>query len=77
MSDYTPTTEEVRGYIARVQGTGGSLAHAQAEAIGLWFDRWLAQVKAEVWDECGQDIHGDHYPDTETYLRNPYREETK
>lgn len=66
---YTPTTDEVRaqwGY-----------NYPDYDNTPEEFDRWLAQVKAEVWDECGQDIHGDHYPDTETYLRNPYREETE
>lgn len=44
MSDYIPTTEEVRS--AALSDDWGS---------GLWaaeFDRWLAKVKREVWDEA-------------------------
>ena len=47
-SPYTPRTEEVREYLTRVQGTGSSLAQAQAEAIGLWFDRWLIAERKRV-----------------------------
>ena len=39
MSDYTPTTEEVRNQWA-------CEPDEYAE-----FDRWLASVKAEAWDE--------------------------
>lgn len=79
MSEHTPTTENIRQTFAYVRA---GLDHDDGYPFVMEFhveafDRWLAQVKAEVWDECGQDIHGDHYPDTETYLRNPYREETK
>lgn len=46
MSEYTPTTKEVRGFY--VKGEGGLFADEE-------FDRWLAeytrQVKAEAWDE--------------------------
>jgi len=40
VSDYTPTTEEVRNSYA-------SWSDAYPE-----FDRWLAEVKAQVWDEA-------------------------
>ena len=47
MSDYTPTTEEIRaGY------STATYDDAKAEAE---FDRWLAEVKAEAWQE-GWDI---------------------
>ncbi len=62
MTDYTPTTEEVwRAYINWEYG-----------GPGAEFDRWLAEVKAEVWQE-GFDRGvlffnaGDE--------RNPYRQE--
>ena len=45
MSDYTPTTEDIRAgweYATAVIGDEGT---AQ-------FDRWLAEVKAQVWDEA-------------------------
>ena len=51
MSDYIPTTEEVREL---VQG-------ASAEE----FDRWLAEVKAQAWQD------GWHAKDTDV---NPYRQ---
>lgn len=48
MSELTPTTEEVREYLTRVQGTGSSLAQAQAEAIGLWFDKYVIAERQRV-----------------------------
>jgi hypothetical protein len=36
VSDYTPTTEEVRSY---------------SNYIPEEFDRWLAEVKAKAWEE--------------------------
>jgi len=53
MSDYTPTTEEVRAFVG--------LAHKE-------FDRWLAEVKAQVYDEALQDAEVSPMP------RNPYRQ---
>ena len=41
MSDYTPTTEEVIGLRSLLTENG------MAEE----FDRWLAEVKAEAWEE--------------------------
>lgn len=51
MTDHTPTVAEMREYITRLQGTGGSLSRALSESVGEWFDRGIAQVKAEAWDE--------------------------
>jgi hypothetical protein len=79
MSEYTPTTAQVRGEYAEDIVPIGV---AEAE-----FDRWLAKVKAEAWDEARsappqylgpdnghswdcmgwEDCHCDTYP-------NPYRE---
>lgn len=43
MSDYTPTTEEVRaGY------STATYDDAKAETE---FDRWLAEIKAQAWQE--------------------------
>ena len=68
MSDYTPTTEEVRNrYLSEV------FPEDEAE-----FDRWLSQVKAAVWDEAIEA-----QLETQSAVRgitiqiapNPYREE--
>ena len=69
MSDYTPTTEEVRGaYEGQLIKIGDNAyqlldeAHAKAE-----FDRWLAEVKAEAWQE-GWDTKPPYQK-----INNPYR----
>lgn len=41
---FVPTTDEVRA--AYVDGAG-----FYRDVAGDWFDRWLAQVKADAWDE--------------------------
>lgn len=63
MSDYTPTTEDIRAgweYATAVIGDEGT---AQ-------FDRWLAEVKAQAWEE------GNLAEDIGPSMRasNPYRE---
>ena len=70
MSDYTPTTEEVREtYFI----TGYKTTPEQ-------FDRWLRQVKAEVWDEAvagmSETMKIAYGIDIRNYGPNPYREET-
>lgn len=75
MSDYTPTTEAVRGaYLYEAQRHGDAFkgnAATRAE-----FDRWLAQVKAEAWDECFDSLEYalDGYYAI-TVANNPYRKE--
>jgi hypothetical protein len=60
MSGYTPTTEEVR--------TGYSTATYDDDKAGEEFDRWLAEVKAQAWEE------GYNAKWVETYFYdNPYR----
>lgn len=68
MSDYTPTTEEVRR--AHWLGTAmRSTDHLRENAV---FDRWLAEVKAQVWEE------GYNAKWAETWFEdNPYRGENK
>ena len=70
MSDYTPTTEEVRaayeGQLIKIGDNAYQLldeAHAKAE-----FDRWLAEVKAEAWQE-GWDTKPPYQK-----INNPYRQ---
>ena len=71
---YTPTTEEVRevyrGCLVQTDTNIYSFVdEAQANAE---FDRWLAEVKAEAWEEGFQDGH-----DSAMGVRNtdnPYRQ---
>lgn len=44
MSDYTPTTEQIRAMYVNPRTT-------PVECVAQ-FDRWLAEVKAAAWDEC-------------------------
>lgn len=70
MSEYTPTTEEVRDSYDYQFTLGMNDISQIAE-----FDRWLAQVKAQVWDE-GFDGGVDHCVLKQNVF-NPYREETE
>lgn len=60
MSDYTPTTEEIRESYVLMQKCG---AYPEPEAE---FDRWLADVKAQAWHE-GLEA-------AELGVANPYRQ---
>ena len=54
MSDYTPTTQQVRdGYRFDPEEDyyNPLQAGANTERAGRDFDRWLKQVKAEAWEE--------------------------
>ena len=67
MSEYTPTTEQVRTSYACQRESIYGVEHDFAE-----FDRWLAEVKAQAWDEgyvSSDDYYGEH--------DNPYRGENK
>jgi hypothetical protein len=70
LSDYTPTTEEVRS--AALSDDWGSGIFP--EDFDCWFAEELRKAKAEAWDEAGLDLHGNDYEETEMYLRNPYRQ---
>ena len=64
MSDYTPTTEDIRAgweYATAVIGDEGT---AQ-------FDRWLAEVKAQAWDR-GYEAGLTDFASSMT--TNPYRQ---
>ena len=80
MSGYTPTTEEVRDSYDYQFTLGMSDISRIAE-----FDRWLASVKAEAWEEGFNAGEGEAY-EHEARLQwsmphdctvNPYREETE
>lgn len=72
MSEYTPTTDEVRASYSwdRVYGSD------DRDESRIEFDRWLAQVKAEVWDE-GFLLATRNNPNKPHPMLsyNPYREE--
>ena len=69
MNDYTPTTEEVSGaYNFWLQ----QCSDETVEEITEKFDRWLAEIKAQAWEEGFQDGH-----DSAMGVRNtdnPYRQ---
>ena len=70
MSDYTPTTEEVRADYCLLADV--------SRPRQLQFDRWLAEVKAQAWEE-GYDagLQRDQLSKSEfpygTVNTNPYR----
>ena len=70
---YTPTTEKVRGaYEGQLIKVGNNAyqlldeAHAKAE-----FDRWLAEVKAQAWEEGYVSGSFDEHEGS-PYTNNPY-----
>lgn len=66
MSEYTPSTETIRSDYAHVTSFGLDLTNLRYEE----FDRWLAEVKAQAWDEG--------YSEDSGFLgNNPYRGENK
>ena len=70
MSDYTPTTGQVRhGYSISDGGLNDTWLREDAEGR---FDRWLAEVKAQTWEE------GYNAKWAETWFEdNPYRGKNK
>ena len=50
MDDYTPTTEEVR-MAYNHWGKYPEFAPDDFDVTGAEFDRWLASVRADAWDE--------------------------
>ena len=72
--DYTPTTEEVRrGYVSLSKLNLQDPYHA---IVSEWFDRWLAEVKAQIWDEAYTEGYRHGTCDVEP-SDNPYRGENK
>lgn len=75
MTDYTPTTEEVR------QQWGWNYPDYDNEDVA--FDRWLAEVKAEAWSEgfdAGERDVFEHDRtgwDDSPCIPNPYKGENK
>lgn len=53
MTDYTPTTEQVRGQYTREQPPPiATMGEKRAE-----FDRWLDEIRAEAWDAAVDDAY--------------------
>jgi hypothetical protein len=76
MSEYTPTTAEVsRRYMLGAWEESGDTSGDDVAQ----FDRWLASMKADAWEECAQEahdlgwLHEDALEDVQR--RNPYRGE--
>ena len=74
MTDYTPTTEEVR------KGYAGALYLSDVPRDrSEEFDRWLTEVKREVWDEAVNQVIATVRCDSEDitwFNKNPYRQES-
>ncbi len=67
MTDYTPTTEEV--YRAHWRGTPMRSEDGLREHVAL--DRWLAEVKADAWEEGYEQSIADNYAGLPN-AHNPY-----
>ena len=65
MSDYTPTTEEVAKSYVWFRDQAFTDDKLRAE-----FDCWLAEVKAQVWEEGYRDCCAGR-----GIIANPYRQE--
>lgn len=69
MSDYTPTTDDVR--------ESATCGHDYSWLTDEQFDRWLASVKADAWDEGYREGISEAHPWVPTDPpsgRNPHRE---
>lgn len=78
MSDYTPTTEEVRELVVAGHENQyrDELGQLTGISYGIEFDRWLADMKAQAWAD-GYTA-GTHDWRTESLTTpNPYRGENK
>jgi hypothetical protein len=71
--EYTPTTEEVRNWATYVPN--GTIGMHISERDAAAFDRWLAEVKAEAWDQGG--VAGYDAGRGLPSAVNPYREEAE
>jgi hypothetical protein len=65
MSDYTPTTDKIREAWIEYK------CMTECDECPKEFDRWVAEVKAEAWNE-GVAAHRRY-----DYPENPYRGENK
>lgn len=70
MTDYTPTTEEV--YRRHWRGTPLRSVDGLREHVAL--DRWLAEVKAQAWEEGAIHTSPCKCEECVEILHNPYRQ---
>lgn len=70
MTDYTPTTDDVRNSYVENSARARQLRGEQ-------FDRWLRKVKAEAWDEAyyarAENMAREIWEDGDLLL-NPYQD---
>ena len=74
---WTPTTDDFRQVWAAFNGYGGLVARPHSVLMDegyAEFDRWLAGVKADAWDQGVRD-HAAGYGMTPDPGPNPYRQE--
>lgn len=74
---FTPTTEEVRADYITLYNSGACCDEHAAEVYDAAydFDRWLAEVKADAWQDGAYHIAGsDNELVTKADNENPYRE---
>ncbi len=78
MSDYTPTTEEVRELVVAGHENQyrDELGQLTGVSYGIEFDRWLTEVKAQAWEEAYTEGYRHGTCDVEP-SDNPYRGENK
>jgi hypothetical protein len=88
MSDYTPTTDEVRNNMAwgvivamhmpKLAGEVEWPAPGVRDVAKAQFDAWLASERARIWDEgydAGERDVLAHVTFDEPCIPNPYRDE--
>ena len=71
MSDYTPTTEEVRNTFWLGQHSVSDSDWANSEAD---FNKWLTEVKAQVWEEGVLTEWTGFARENDILSANPYRQ---
>ena len=79
MSEYTPTTDEVRAVWSEWNGYGGLTYRTTPEPsrreMRQEFDAWLAGIKADAWDEGWVSRHNYDERGGEAPTPNPYEED--
>ncbi len=76
MTDYTPTTEEVTPSTSYLRLAYHSYRSSLVglEEVDAEFDRWLAEIKAQVWEEGALTEWTGFARDKDILSANPYRQ---